>query len=493
MRDLLREPLWQAEDLGRAIPDDPHGVSVCLPRWLDCVGYEEGDPTVLGRLQSGYPRFVFHPVVRRLFERVDGRSGGPGWRCQVMASRRSALRCAAYLRAAGVLGVDLVVVSEAHGAWAVRFPEAAAHLAKQYWQHTGEGITSRCAAAVLAEQRPPTGAGVEEMAVMRARLAGWYRVPVENVLCYANGMAAIAAVNRLISHSRPGCRSLQVGFPYVDLLKVQERCGSGAELLAIAGDDLNPVSLALQREEWSACVIETPGNPLLGCVDVPQLSDLLRQASVPLVVDDTLAGPLNVDLAPYADVIVTSLTKYITGSGTVMGGAAIINPASPQADRWRRQLTGDHETEAIWWQDLLLLEAQSRDYPQRLRQINQTAAALVERLRQHPAIARVRYPDADCRQAYDRIRRPDGGYGGLLSLELHQAETRAPAFYDALQVSKGPSLGTDYTLACPFTILAHYHELDWAEAHGVSRYLVRVSVGLEDLDDLWQRFSAALP
>jgi cystathionine gamma-synthase len=66
------------------------------------------------------------------------------------------------------------------------------------------------------------------------------------------------------------------------------------------------------------------------------------------------------------------------------------------------------------------------------------------------------------------------------------------AFYDALEVSKGPSLGTNFTISCPYTLLAHYTELDWAESNGVDRRLIRVSVGLEDFEDLKDRFERAL-
>ena len=71
------------------------------------------------------------------------------------------------------------------------------------------------------------------------------------------------------------------------------------------------------------------------------------------------------------------------------------------------------------------------------------------------------------------------------------AET-SPRVYDRLEVCKGPSLGTVFTLACPFTLLAHYTELEWAEACGVSRYLIRLSVGLEDPEELWGRIERAL-
>jgi cystathionine gamma-synthase len=85
----------------------------------------------------------------------------------------------------------------------------------------------------------------------------------------------------------------------------------------------------------------------------------------------------------------------------------------------------------------------------------------------------------------------DSGGGGLFSLVLDEP-LRAPEFFDALRVSKGPSLGTNFTLACPYTLLAHYGELEWAESCGVARHLVRISVGLEQADDLCRRFDEAL-
>lgn len=71
------------------------------------------------------------------------------------------------------------------------------------------------------------------------------------------------------------------------------------------------------------------------------------------------------------------------------------------------------------------------------------------------------------------------GYGCLLSFELHPS-LHTKVFYDHLLVNKGPSLGTNFTLVCPYTLLAHYCELDWAAGFGVSSHLIRVSVGLED-------------
>jgi cystathionine gamma-synthase len=73
-----------------------------------------------------------------------------------------------------------------------------------------------------------------------------------------------------------------------------------------------------------------------------------------------------------------------------------------------------------------------------------------------------------------------------------QTSDHAQQFYDTLDVYKGPSLGTNFTLACPYTLIAHYTELDWAESYGVPRHLVRVSVGLEEPEWLLKTFIGAL-
>ena len=69
---------------------------------------------------------------------------------------------------------------------------------------------------------------------------------------------------------------------------------------------------------------------------------------------------------------------------------------------------------------------------------------------------------------------------------------QAVAFYDAIETAKGPSLGTNFTLTSPYVLLAHYQELDWAEQYGVDRDLIRISVGLEETDELVNVFTRAL-
>ncbi|MEO0416936.1 MAG: PLP-dependent transferase, partial [Verrucomicrobiota bacterium] len=74
---------------------------------------------------------------------------------------------------------------------------------------------------------------------------------------------------------------------------------------------------------------------------------------------------------------------------------------------------------------------------------------------------------------------------------LAGGEAKAEAFYDKVRISKGPSLGTYYSLLCPYTLLAHYDELEWAQERGVDPHLLRISIGEESLEDLQARFSEA--
>lgn len=142
------------------------------------------------------------------------------------------------------------------------------------------------------------------------------------------------------------------------------------------------------------------------------------------------------------------------------------------------------------------MERNSRDFAQRAAQIDANAERVCDFLHaasQEPSspIAEVFYPKWQTAHHYAARRLPGGGFGGLFSLTF-AGQRAAEAFYDALACAKGPSLGTNITLACPYTILAHYDELDWAAQYGVPKSLVRVSVGLEDASWLQTVFSDAL-
>lgn len=488
-RDILVDPCWRAEDLGAALPDSEHAVSVALPTWADCVGYEEGDDRVLAALRAGYPRFITHPVARECQQYLAHRHGLDPERISLAPSAHAAQLVAAHLRLHG----HAVEVRDAQVArmYLVLHDPVSRPLLRQAWQHCGILPSSRqCRAALQGcVDQPQTGA--RAVAQVRAQLASWYHCDPRRIWIGANGMASIAHVLRALLRLRPGCPTLQVGFPYVDLLKVQQRFGHDATFIP-GGDDqaLDQVAAALEQRSYAGVFVEVPGNPLLQTPDLLRLSQICAQAQVPLVVDDTVASPLNVDVLPHAAIVVDSLTKYVVGRGDVMAGAALLNPNHPDARALAQTLQAEDDPLAMWWQDAEALAERAAEYPRRIARINANAGQMVQRLRQHPAVAQVCYPDT-CPH-YAQLRRPSGGYGGLCSILLHQAARWSPMFYDAMQINKGPSFGTDFSLACPFTLLAHYHELDWAESCGVSRWLIRLAIGVEDIDQLWSRVQAGL-
>ena len=280
--------------------------------------------------------------------------------------------------------------------------------------------------------------------------------------------------------------TLQVGFPYVDVLKLPQVVFAGAELLTDAS--ASAIAAKLDQLQPAAVVVELPSNPMLQCVDLIQLSALAHERGVVVIADDTIGSGLNIDALPYADLVFSSLTKSFAGSGDVLAGALMVSPFSRWRDRFRASLA--KAAASLSDADALVLEQSSRDVHERIPQLNDHCSALAERLKSHPAVQRVMHP-TQC-DSFQALLRPGGGNGCLLSFELKGGVEAAQRVYDALAVCKGPSLGTHFSLCCPYVLLAHYDELAWAASCGVPSHLLRVSVGLEDPTELWQRFERAL-
>ena len=147
----------------------------------------------------------------------------------------------------------------------------------------------------------------------------------------------------------------------------------------------------------------------------------------------------------------------------------------------------------LYLADAVTLEKNSRDFESRCCLASSNGKALAEWLSAHPCVGDLYYSSGEEYESVMRIapgtktetqterNTSDAGYGSLMSIVLAEGMDEK-AFFDALELSKGPSLGTNFTLACPYTLLAHYTELDWASKYGVDKRLIRVSVGLEDIE-----------
>ncbi|KPM40161.1 Cystathionine gamma-synthase [Neonectria ditissima] len=585
-------------ELGESIPPDTaHAVSVSLPTWKSNVGYEEGEQWVVGRMTTGYPRFFVHRSIAAFAKDIVIRHGRPGQQAMLVPTPKVARRCFDFIRqrVPPVLERQLSVIDFALDTSkdlsallrklsptisAVIFPEEVFPIAKQYWQHTGDGTSSRraefchdlfkdhllapAAGTQPAQETPgrpfrgpkryqrpgsvdippvtPRTSSPKEpeeslessqfleerfgrnlnlsmveraKSAIRRRIAGAlaHEVDLNNgplpsltsntrgiqgleegdVYLYPCGMNAIFNAHRALLKAREPRKSINFGFPYVDTLKILQKFGPGCLFYGHASsEDMDNLEAKLKNgERFLALFCEFPGNPLLTCPDLTRLRKLADEFDFAIVVDETIGTFANINVLQFADIVVSSLTKIFSGDSNVMGGSAILNPESKYY-KALKAVMGEEYEDTYWPEDVIFMERNSRDFESRVVRINANSEAICDVLRTHPLVKRVYYPKHNpSRSHYDACRLPDGGYGGLLSVVFERKE-QAQAFYDCMDIAKGPSLGTNFTLCSPYVVLAHYLELPWAAQFGVDPDLVRVSVGLEETTELQDTFRKAL-
>lgn len=486
MRDLSAQPAWQEEDLGMPLPDSPHACSVCLPTWKAVLGYEEGRDKVVRRMRMGYPRFFRHPLVKRLTAMAAEEIAEEGEEVFVFPNKLAAQRAQRWIERR----TEVAVRSEGfHGMQVLAVPVKVRQAAVDYQRFTGELVSSRQAEDFL-NGKVRSG---DKIHLLQRRLGKVLAIDPAHVFIFNSGMAAITAVLRSLPGVKEGKKTLQIEFPYVDALKVQEQFANGVVFLNQAvGESFDEAIRRIRQGEFAAVFTEAPSNPLLRTIDVPRVAAACAEGGVPFIIDDSAVGPSNVAALRHADIVTTSLTKWLSGTGDVMAGMATVRADSPHAGTLLAALAEESaQSTPLYIGDAEVLLSNLKGFPARMAAHNANGVALAEMLARHPAVAEVWHPSLTTRADYDKIRAPKGGYGPLLSFVLKNPK-KAPKVFDALKVSKGPSFGTPFTLACPYTLLAHYTELEWAEACGVPAHLIRVSCGSEETAVLLAHFAAAL-
>ena len=328
---------------------------------------------------------------------------------------------------------------------------------------------------------------------MTSNARGVLGLSEDDVYLYPCGMNSIFNTHRMLLDSRGPLKSISFGFPYVDTLKILEKFGPGCLFYGNGtSEDIDDLETRLKAgERFLALFCEFPGNPMLKCPDLKRIRQLADLYDFAVVVDETIGNFINVHVLPYADVVVSSLTKIFSGECNVMGGSAIFNPRGHYYDLLKKVTDVDYE-DNYWAEDAIFMERNSRHFVSRIERINENAEVICGVLRSHRLVKEIYYPKYNAsRVFYDECRTPNGGYGGLLSFTFHET-AQAIAFHDRIETAKGPSLGTNFTLISPYVILAHFLELEWAAQFNIPADLIRISVGLEDAEDLKARFAVAL-
>ncbi|KAK3322084.1 cystathionine gamma-synthase-like protein [Apodospora peruviana] len=584
-------------ELGESIPPDTaHAVSVSLPTWSANVGYEEGEDWVVNRMTTGYPRFFIHRSIEAFASELAAKYAAKNSRAMLFPTRQIAARCVSFIKArappavASKLAIIHLVLDASNPSAraleplcpaisAVLLSHESFPYAKQYWQHSGDGVSSRRAefchglfrdgllrlddsptSPSVAAQKPCRGPrryqrpssldggisifngnkshgeeahessrfleerfgrnldmsfvapaksaikrriagalrsdqelGASPLPKMESNTRGVVNLREDDVYLFPCGMNAIFNAHRALLGCRGSMKSIDYGFPYVDTLKILEKFGPGCLFYGHASEaDLDDLEARLEgSERFLALFCEFPGNPLLTCPNLVRIRHLADKFNFAVVVDETIGTFANINVLPFADIVVSSLTKIFSGDCNVMGGSAILNPNSHYYAALKAFAQKEFE-DTYWAEDVIFMERNSRDFVSRIDRINANAEAICNVLQAHPAIKTLYYPKiVESRPNYEVCKLPGGGYGGLLSISFHN-RVQAVAFYDAIDTAKGPSLGTNFTLTSPYVLLAHYQELDWVATLGVDPDLVRISVGLEETDHIVKVFQSAL-
>jgi len=236
--------------------------------------------------------------------------------------------------------------------------------------------------------------------------------------------------------------------------------------------------------------LETPSNPGLELVDLAMLVRLKEKYGFILNVDNCFATPiLQTPIELGADLSVHSATKFMDGQGRVLGGIVVGRADLIQPIRFFARHTGPSLSPFNAW----ILSKSLETLDLRMERHCSNALKLAQALEQHPDVATVKYPFLPSHPQYELAKRQMSAGGAIVTLELDGGFERVKAFYDALQIpTLSSNLGDSRTIVTnPFTTTHAKLKPDEKAALGITEGLIRVSVGLEAIDDLIDDFTQA--
>ncbi len=310
-------------------------------------------------------------------------------------------------------------------------------------------------------------------------------------LAYASGMAAIHGVMMLLSAGDHVLAGTDVyGGTYRLLHKVVNRAGINVSLAAAT--DLDAFEAAI-RPETRLVWIESPGNPLLSITDIAACAEIAHRHGASLGVDNTFATPvLTRPLELGADIVMHSATKYLGGHSDVLGGALVVR----DKDLYDRLYFLQNATGAVLAPlESFLCSRGIKTLELRVREQCRTAQRLAEWLDGDDRVGRVLYPGLPDHPGHAiAARQMDGAFGAMLSFEVAGDYAAAKRVAESTKLFQlAVSLGAVESLIEQPASMSHAsYDRDDRLAHGIRDGLVRLSVGLEDFEDLQGDLDRAL-
>jgi len=309
----------------------------------------------------------------------------------------------------------------------------------------------------------------------------------EAAVVFGSGMAAISTL--LLAHLKPGDHAVFQNDLYGGTMQFITRELQPLGVLVSWGANVAEFAAAL-RPATRLIYVESPSNPLLRCVDLQAVAELGRSHGVLTAIDNTFATPINQNPLPLGiDAVVHSATKYLNGhsdvnAGAVVASGEIVRRVTASAVNFGGMLDAHACSQ---------LERGLKTLALRMQRHNENAGMLARFLAAHPAVARVNYPGLSEHPGHAVAARQMRGFGGMLSFELVDP-SRVDRLLGRLRiVMPALSLGGVESLVCIPSRTSH-RTLTPAERQraGISDGLVRVSVGIEDGEDLRNDFAQAL-
>jgi cystathionine beta-lyase/cystathionine gamma-synthase len=307
---------------------------------------------------------------------------------------------------------------------------------------------------------------------------------------FSSGMAAITT--SVFTFLRKGYHVLAIRDLYGGTYSLMHEIlpGLGFETDLVETTDFGAMERGV-RKNTRMVYVESPTNPTLKLVDISKSAKLAHKSGAVLLVDNTFASPINQNpLELGADVVLHSTTKYLNGHADLIAGAAVSSKdKSHKIKMIRRDFGGTLDPLPAW----LVLRGM-KTMALRVRQQNSNAMALAEFLSTHRKVAVVHYPGLKTHPQHQLARKQMRGFGGMLSFEIRGTTKDAMRFTESLKVaSLAASLGAIETLVTqPFNMTHTQMSAKEREKTGIPETLVRVSVGIEDEEDLIDDFRHAL-
>jgi len=312
----------------------------------------------------------------------------------------------------------------------------------------------------------------------------------ERALLFASGMAATstALLTLVESGDEVVCSAAIYGGTLHLLADLCPRWGISARFVSLE-EMRDPSRMIGDRTKlvW----FESPINPTLRCVDIAAVAAACRARGVMSIIDNTFASPLNQQpIALGVDVVMHSVTKYLNGHSDVTAGA-IAGPAAilDAIDKTRRLLGGVVDPHAAY-----AIGRGLKTLTVRMERHNANALAVARWLQQDSRVAGVLYPGLESHPDHELARRQMRGYGGMVCVDVGGGQARAERFFDRLKViRRAASLGGVESLCCLPVLTSQWGCTDeqLAEA-GITRSMARLSIGLEDPQDLIEDLDQAL-